>query len=157
MARAKLSDILDGMECQGDEMRVFLDKQTGRTLMLTDDDLHADGPDEDAPARPQWEQALIEQAKALQADDGSRFQQLPDRFDIDEWRMMRDFAVRAGSEDRADALLDAVHGSEAFRRFKDCVHRFGIAEAWYAFRQERYRRVALDWCEVHGVEVDPDA
>lgn len=44
-----------------------------------------------------------------------------------------------------------------FRCFKDRVHEFGLADAWCKFRAERYRQIALDWCEAYGVEVDPDA
>lgn len=71
---------------------------------------------------------------------------LPDKYDIDEWRMMRDFArIQVG--DAADALLDAIHGSGAFRLFKRELNRLGLREEWYRYQDDRYREIAIQWLE----------
>ena len=120
----------------------------------------AEDKDEDEDDRtdlPDWEAEALEQAKAVAGDDGTRFLPLPDKFDINEWEMMRDFAAAREDEKLADALLNAIHGRGAFRYFKDRIHEAGIAEEWYRFRDNAYGRIALDWCEQHGIDVDANA
>jgi hypothetical protein len=38
-------------------------------------------------------------------------------------------------------------GAGAFRNFKDTLRRHGIESAWFAFRAEALREIALNWCE----------
>lgn len=157
MPRAKLSEIMDGLEAVGDETRAVLDKQTGKVLFLMDEHLRAAEDDEDFADFGEWERESIEQAKAVPAEDGGRFLALPDRFEINDWDMMRDFAVSLDSEEQGQALLDAIHGRGAFRYFKDRIHEFALADAWYKFREAQYRQIALSWCEANGIEPDDEA
>jgi hypothetical protein len=157
-ARVKLSAILDALEMQGDETHAFLDRQSGDVVVLTDEELGAaEEEDADLSDYPDWQREAIEQAKAVQADEGGRFVALPDRFEIDEWEMMRDFALSVEDEAISAALLDAIHGRGAFRYFKDQVRERGLAESWHEFRAGRYRQIASDWCEAHGLELDAGA
>jgi hypothetical protein len=82
---------------------------------------------------------------------------LPDRFEVNEWEMMRDFALSVEDEAASGALLDAIQGRGAFRHFKDRVRERGMADPWYVFRGERYRQIALEWCKEHGLELDAGA
>lgn len=127
-AKAKLSAILDALSFQGDETHVCLDRETGEVVVLSDEELRA-AEDEDDPADyPEWQRPNIEQAKAVQADSAGRFVPLPDRFDINEWDMMRDFASSQKDEGVAEDLLQAIQGRGAFRYFKDRVHEAGLAD-----------------------------
>jgi hypothetical protein len=155
--RVKLSAIVEAMEMQFDESHSYLDKQAGEVVMLSDEELAAAEDQGDPADYPQWQQDNIELAKAFHADDGSRFLPLPDRFEINEWDMMRDFASGLENADQAEALLTAIQGRGAFRYFKDRLHELGLAEAWFEFRTGRYRQAALDWCQENGLEVDAEA
>jgi hypothetical protein len=155
--RVKLSAIVDAMDMQFDETHALLDKQTGEVIVLSDEELRAAEDGEDAARYPEWQRDNIERAKAVQADDGKRFLELPGRFEINEWDMMRDFALGLDNEAHAEMLLKAIDGKGAFRYFKDRIHELGLADAWYKFRDRQYRQAALDWCEAKGIEVDPDA
>jgi hypothetical protein len=157
MPRARLSAIVEALEMQGDETHAFLDRQTGEVVVLTDEELGAAEEDADPSGYPAWQREAIEQAKAVQADEGGRFVALPDRFETNEWEMMRDFALGVEDETASDALLDAIRGRGAFRYFKDQVRERGLAESWSEFRAGRYRQMALDWCEEQGVEADMSA
>ena len=64
---------------------------------------------------------------------------------------MERFCLSVEDEERSDALLDAIKGKGAFRRFKDKVHAFGIADNWYEFRDDALKRLAVDWCEANGI------
>ena len=51
----------------------------------------------------------------------------------------------------SDELQAAVHGRGAFRRFKDAVHRLGIADEWYRFREVALEEIAIEFLEAHGI------
>lgn len=158
MATVKLSDIVDGMECAGDETRVYLDRREGKVVVLPDSwGWHGDEIDDGETTRSEWEREMRDLARAIREDDVGRFVALPDRFEINEWDMMRDFAVRVEDERKSEALQEAIHGRGAFRFFKGRVHEFGLADAWYKFRDDQYRQTALDWCRDNDVPVDADA
>ena len=76
---------------------------------------------------------------------------LPDRFEINEYRMMERFCLSVDDDDLRDDLCDAIRGRGAFRRFKDRMQAYGIAEAWYRYRDAALREMAMAWCEAHGI------
>ncbi len=158
--RVKLSAILDALEMSGEESHAFLDQERGEVVVLSDEELRGAEADDDPVNYPDWQRENIAQAKAVLADEaatGKRFLPLPDRFEINEWDMMRDFAAGLQNEAQSEALLNAIHGKGAFRYFKDRIHELGLAQAWYKFREGQYRQTALDWCEAHGIDADASA
>jgi hypothetical protein len=156
-ARVKLSAIMDALDMQSDETRAFLDRQTGEVAALSEEELRAAEDGDDLSGYPEWQRENIERAALVSADDGSRFVPLPARFEVNEWEMMRDFALSVEDAAASEALLDAIHGRGAFRYFKDQVRERGLIENWHAFRAGRYRQIASDWCEAHGLELDAGA
>ena len=40
---------------------------------------------------------------------------------------------------------------EHFGRFKDRIQAYGMAEAWYRYRDAALREIAVAWCEEHGI------
>jgi hypothetical protein len=144
------------MEMQSDEMHSFLHRPTGRVVTVSGEALAAAEDDDE-----EWvsEEELADARKVLAADD--EYVALPDRFEIDEYRMMERFARSLTEASARDAALTALRGRGAYRYFKDTVHRLNLAKSWYAYRDESYRQVARDWCDEQGVEYDdsppPDA
>jgi len=153
----KLAAILEAMELSHAEVRHLLDRQTGKVVMLMDEEIRAAEEDEDSEEFPEWQRDNIELAKVVQADDGGRFLDLPNQFEINEWAMMQQFAVGVKNPDHAGELLEAIHGRGAFRMFKNCVQKLGLAEDWYKFRDGEYRQAALAWCRENNVEVAEEA
>ena len=155
---AKLADIAEALEMMRDGVQGWLDRQTGNVVLLTEEELlAAEHGDEDRPA---WMDD-DETPRLILADEdagGGRFVLLPDAFELDDWSTMAEFARSWEDHERAAALDDAIRGKGAFRRFRDCIHEFGIEQAWYAFQREAYRDVARQWCADHDVEpTDDDA
>ena len=60
---------------------------------------------------------------------------------------MADFAETITDERAGRRLLRAIQGKGAFRRFKDELHEEypDLLSAWYAFRDVRARRRAVQW------------
>jgi hypothetical protein len=44
-----------------------------------------------------------------------------------------------------------IRGRGAFRRFKDQIQAYGMAEEWYRYRDTALREIAVAWCEEHGI------
>ena len=84
--------------------------------------------------------------------DEHGFKRLPERREINEFRMMEDFA----DAQNAPALYDAIGGRGTFQRFKSAIRRMGLEQAWYSFRDAQYRRIAQEWCEECGIELEAE-
>jgi hypothetical protein len=71
---------------------------------------------------------------------------------------MADFAETIADERAGRRLARAIQGKGAFRRFKDELHdeHPGLLPAWYAFRDVRARRRAVQWLAGNSL-IDDDA
>ena len=149
-ATVLLQDIVDALEMQLDESSSFLDLDTGRVETVSNDFLGE--PDEsvgEEPGFPAWQKHEFEVAKRIVSTD--RFQQLPTKFDVHEWAIMQDFSNSVALERVREDLLNAIHGAGAFRHFKDTLRRHRIESAWFTFRAQALKQIALDWCEEHHI------
>ena len=153
MTPVKISDIVEGLEMQFDELTSFLDKETGHVETVSHEMLHrAEEADEDDSGEdlPEWQRREYDIAKLIVPMSG-RFLRLPSKFDVHEWQIMADFASSVENDSLRDELLSAIHGRGAFRYFKDVLHRRGMKEQWYEFRTQALREIAVNWLEEHGV------
>lgn len=148
-APVALSDILDAMAFQSDEVSAYLHRPTGRVIMVSDEAIHAAEEGDDEFVEPEE----LADARGILAG-GDDYLPLPDRFEIDEYRMMERFAAGIADPAPRQELLGSVRGRGAFGRFKDAAHRLGLIDRWYAHRDRGYEEVARAWCEEHGIAVD---
>lgn len=79
---------------------------------------------------------------------------LPTRYDINEYKMMKNFAETISDTKLQNQLYISLNGSGAFRRFKDTCINFDIIDDWYKFRDERYKEIAIDWCKQNNIEFE---
>ena len=145
----KHSDIIEGLDFQAEEGRSYLNTATGEVISMTDEELRA--AEEDAPLEdfPPWQQDALRIAKDMLETDDSLA--IPSRFDIHEYRIMERFCDSVDAEDIRDDLCASIHGKGTFRQFKDRVHVYGMAEAWYRYRAAALREIAMHWCDEHGI------
>jgi len=153
--RVKLDDIIEGIEMSGDESQAYLDLQSGRIEYIDEQTSWAMRDDEDQ-SLPDWQRPLVEIARLIKGDeDGERFLALPNQFEANEWQMMAEFAAGIDDDAMRDELSHACRRSGAFRYFKAAVHRLGVADEWYAYRDESYYKLAADWCEANEIPFEP--
>jgi len=152
-AAVRLSDIVDALEMPGDESSSFLDRDTGQVETVSHALLReAEEPSGDEePDLPAWQKEEWEIAKRI-VSTGGRFQKLPSKFAVHEWAIMQDFSGSVQSDRIREDLLHAIHGAGAFRNFKDALRRHRIEQAWFQFRAEALRQIAIEWCEEHEIE-----
>jgi uncharacterized protein UPF0158 len=147
--QVKLQDILEGMDFQSDERSSFLNLTTGDVVSITDEELRAAENDEPLEDFPEWQHDAIRIARDIVETE--HYLPLPDRFEINEYRIMERFCLSVEDTDIQGDLCDAIRGRGAFRRFKDSIQAYGIAEAWYRYRDEALREIAVAWCEAHEI------
>src|SRR6266851_1797315 len=147
--QVKLQDILEGMDFQSDERSSFLNLTTGEVIAITDEELRAAENDEPLEDFPEWQHDAIRIAGEILETD--HYLPLPDRFEIHEYSIMERFCLAVDDEDMREDLCDAIRGRGAFRRFKDRIQVYGITEAWYRYRDEALREIAVAWCEEHDI------
>ncbi len=147
--RVKLSDLIEGMDFQSDERSSFLNKTTGEVVGITDEEFRAAEHDESLEDFPEWQHDAIRTARAIVSTE--HYLPLPDRFEIHEYQIMERFCFSVEDADIRGELCDAIRGRGAFRRFKDRMRTYGMAEAWYRYRDAALREIAIAWCEAHGI------
>ena len=151
-ATVRLTDIVDALEMQFDESPSFLDLDSGQVETVSVDllrEAEESGDDDEAPDLPEWQQQEWDIAKRIVFTD--RFRRLPTKFDVHEWAIMEEFSLEVKSDEVREDLLRAIYGAGAFRMFKDTIRRHRIEAAWFAFRAEALRQIAVDWCEEHDI------
>src|SRR5690625_5317788 len=136
------------LESQSFDNRVFIHRKTGEIVnMLAEFLTQAEDGEEPDESIPEWHKEMLTLANEI-IENEHMYKPLPE-FEIDEYRMMERFCFTVRDSEKEAALLDAIQGSGAFRRFKDLVHRFEIVDDWYDYREEGYKQIARDFCERH--------
>jgi hypothetical protein len=148
MAKISLREVVEALDLQSDELCSYLDPETGEIITFSEEEAHIAESAEWETA-PEWMQDSLPKIKRALDDD--RILALPDRVHIDEWRMMQDFAERGEQCLCRAELLSAVHGSGAFRRFKQAIERLGLEQSWYRYREAAFERIAREWLEENKI------
>jgi hypothetical protein len=130
-----LSDILDAIDSANDQMVWYACRETGELDFWMDAD-YVGWSDVDEPFDPETAEGT--------------WLALPGRREVDDWGSMLEFANRQDGGLR-NRLLDIIHRRGAYRKFKDECARHDLLSDYYAFRDRRRRRVAIDWLERNGL------
>ena len=148
-ANVHLKDIVDALEMMSEEFVSYLDLDSGKVhtvsmeVFLEVEQLEEGEEDEDEGDS---------ERRSAKAIFSGNFKPLPTKFDVHEWSIMQDFTLSRKPGMIRDDLEHAIHGAGAFRHFKDHVRRHGIESAWFAFRDESLRQIAIRWCEEHKIK-----
>lgn len=154
MGKVKLSEIIGGLELQFDEMTNFLNKETGEVVGISDEEFRAAEENEPLENYPGWQQeSIVIAGDILSTDD---YIALPTKFEVDAYAMMERFCWSVEDERQSGILSDSIRGRGAFRRFKDTVHRYGLQDQWYCFRDQAYKEIAIEWCRENRVDFEED-
>lgn len=142
----KLSDVIEGMEFQSDEMTSYLNKETGGVVCVTDDEFcAADDPSEEYSF--DLDEEHIEIAVDILEDvKEMKYIPLPSKFDINDYRIMEKFCLSIADEKTSDTLYKAIKGKGAFRRFRDSIQKLDVEDEWFKYRDDTIKSIAIDWC-----------
>jgi hypothetical protein len=139
--RIDTGDLIDAIESSNDGLGHYLDLQTGDVIPVQ---LDAFGPGD-----PEYAET-----EAV-ANDEVRYRAIEPISSRDGWRFMRDFAQDVADPDVRERLLDAIHGSGAFGRFKRVLsYHDQLRAAWFRFRDERLLECAREWLASENVDAE---
>ena len=153
--KLRLSDLVDAFEMQGDGATQYLDLESGRVIVVTEDFQHyEDEGDEDD--LPEWMQEAITEVLRIRTEP-ERYLELPTQGELVDQETLRSFCDRLSSPVQRDRLLETIRGRGAFRRFKDVADEVGVLPDWFAFKRSVLEVCAIQWCEQNGIEFDRGA
>ena len=152
LVKAKLSDIIEAIEFQSDERTAYLDKKTGEVVIISDEEFNAAEDDKPLEDYPEWQRDLIKAAHDI-LEHEEDFLCLPTKYYVHEYEIMEGFCLSIRDERISDALYNSIKGRGAFRRSKDGIHRHGIEDDWYAYRDKALKQIAVEWCEEHDIQL----
>jgi hypothetical protein len=152
----KLNDFILEMSFLGDEIKTYLNIRTGEFVTLSAEEIDAVESGESFELSPWMDPEIIQKAEeVLQSED---YKALPDQFEIHEYAIMERFCYSIEDDDLRARLINAIRGRGAFRFFKDLIFEYGIRDDWFAYRDQAFKEIAIDWLEHHGVAyIDEEA
>lgn len=136
-----------GQMDMGPGWTVYISRKTGEIIQL---------PNESNEIKDDIEEMEEVQEDRRRVEESEDFEAMPDQLDIDEYGIMERFADSRDSPNVSAALLDAIKGKGAFRRFKDCAHRFGMMDQWYDFRERAIADKVADHLKFLEIPFDDD-
>lgn len=151
MMQVKLHDILDGMEMQSEEIIAYLNLETGEIVFVSDELLMMAEDREEFDHLPDWEQDEMKLAIDIE-ENFEKYAQLPTSYDINDYDIMESFCYNVSDDNKRDTLLSVIKGKGAFGRFRDNVERFELIDEWYTYQEEKYKEIAVEFCEKHYVK-----
>jgi hypothetical protein len=146
-----LKEVVDAISFLSDDVSSYLDPDTGKIITISEDErrLVEEGEKDELENLPEWQLETLPKVREVLESD--RFLELPDKFDVHEWDIMRQFAEEQRNQRVRNILSNAIHGSGAFRRFRADVEEFGLLQSWYRFREAALEEIARDWLEEHNL------
>ena len=148
--KVNLANIMEGMELQSYDNQAFINLKSGEIVYISQTALLIAEDGEDFKHLSEWQQEEIQSALDITRGEG-KYVRLPTSFNINEYEIMENFCFSLPDADMQDALLSSIRGKGAFRRFKDNIYRFGIAEKWYDYRDTKYKEIAVEFCERYNI------
>ncbi|MGM0437850.1 MAG: UPF0158 family protein [Bacillota bacterium] len=151
--KVKLEDVLEAIEMRTEESNYFYHKKTEEIYYITDDELReAAKEDIDISEYPEWQQESIKIAvEILSTND---YIKLPEDDEIDDYEIVKDFCYSIEDRELREEILNVIDEKGAFRKFKDKIYEYDLADDWYEYQDKRFKEIAVDWCERHGIEYE---
>lgn len=130
--KVRIEDIIHAIATSAKDKEYYYDMQTGDLEMLIDGELLG--------------------SRDIDITDEDRYIKLPDRYEIDEEKMVTEFASHANDPVMRARLLQAIAEDDSLDRFRETVQDLGVSAQWERYRDEIFRQIAADWCDYNDIE-----
>lgn len=152
----KLKEFVLEMSDFGYEFKTYLNVRTGEFVTISNEEIEAIESGESIKVYSWTDPDHIKKVEEVfESDD---YEALPDQFEIHEYSIMESYCYSIEDDDLRDRLIGAIRGRGAFRYFKDLVFEYGIRDEWFAYRDQAFKEIAINWLERHGVAyIDEEA
>jgi hypothetical protein len=112
-----IQEIVDELSMMFDEMKAFVDRDTGAVVTVPLEDLRApeeDGGEDETDEMTEAEEE-VDLARVIAQNPG-RYAWLPSRHELNSWETLREFCTTVEAPKRRERLLAAIQGLPAFQR-----------------------------------------
>ena len=151
--KVKLSSIIEGIEFQGDGSQSYLNKLSGEVVIIYDEEMRMAESGDDISDQAAWYIEAVKRAiEYLENEDN--YVALPSKYEMNEYRIMENFAFSLPIEEQRDEMLSLLKGKGAFSRFRQGLERFLLKEAWFKYRDEEIKIFAQDWCQLNDIQYE---
>lgn len=144
-----LTAVAEELELVGDAIHAYINRQTGELISIGVDDLATVEEGYDPEEYADWEQENLAQAQAVLTS--ADYVRLPTAFDIHEWEIMKAFCTEVADKRQRADLLHQIHGSAAFRHFKEAIYRYQIQDDWFRYQKAALAKIAAEFLETEGI------
>jgi len=148
--KVNLNDIINGIESQNDSSNSYLNTSTGKIYLISEEDFTYAEDAKDLTEIPGWQKENIETAKEIMETD--HYLSLPDIFELNEYNLMEKFSLSILNKKIQEDLYFSLKAKGAFRRFKDKVQKYNLADQWYKYRDTELIEIAKYWCKDNNIE-----
>lgn len=146
--KVSLKRVADEIGALPAEFTAYLNRRTGEVYTVTDEDERTlEDPDE--ADLPDWQREVLPKVREVMGS--ADWLALPTQFDLHEYAIMKHFCLGLPAGEQRAALLSAIQGGGAFRRFKSLAHRQGIEQQWYEYRDREVQRIVAEWLDEKGI------
>lgn len=143
---ARLTDELDNLF---EGTSVYVNRRTGAIVTVTDEELSAvEEREDDEDLKPEGGEQMLAILQSIV--ETSDWVAMPDKSDIHEWELMRDFSASVGGAIGGE-LDRAIRGRGAFRMFRDVLDRHELDDDWFEFKRKSVEKIAVDALEAENI------
>ncbi|MDO4383340.1 MAG: UPF0158 family protein [Eubacteriales bacterium] len=128
----QIEDIVNAIATSAKDTEYYYDTETGDMEMTIDGEILGN--------------------RDIDLSDDERYIKMPDRYELDETKIVTDFARHADDPVMRAKLLQIIAEDESLKSFRDAVQDLNISVHWDRFRTEVFRQAAIEWCEYNGIE-----
>ncbi|HEM4973889.1 MULTISPECIES: UPF0158 family protein [Streptococcus] len=132
-------DVVDALQMLSQDDRYYYDSHLDALVYLSVEDFRFESRD-----------GLEEE---IEEDVTGRFVRLPTHYDFNPYTFMERYVYHLPDGDLSDRLSRTIRGRGAFRRFRIELERCGRLEDWYAFKDQCYEELVLEWCQENKIAI----
>jgi len=147
----KISEIIDAIEFNSDFSESYINKKTGKVYYIAEEYFRWAEDEEMSEGLADWEKEEIAISKEILYSED--YIALPDEFEINEYGLMEKFCLSLSDEKLREEMYYSIKGKGAFRRFKNNIYRYGLADEWYKYRDENLMDIAVERCKENGFTI----
>jgi len=170
--KVDIDELISAMDDASYEHSYYLDLETGRILLVTDEtrsqlkEIYEAAPDEESGEEfdlessldrldlPDWQKDALREADEVEEGYGDRYISIPQVDSAEAYDDMEEFISTVTDERLQARLWQAIDGRRPFRRFKDVLADYpNEREQWFRFEDDRIRQRVLEWLEDEGIEL----
>ena len=134
----------------------YYNKKTGEIEMFMEEDVGLiDYNDEEIENLDDERKEIYKKLEKIHYEnDDKNYVSLPTQHDVHEWSIMKDYCSTVQAPELQRKLLDAIHGTGAFRMFKNITYHNNMQDEWDKFRDNAIKEIIRDWCDDNKIEYE---